>query len=88
VERWGVIPKKGFIMANNFVTLFSHDFTFEQLEGYMKDGQEVMIDAGFQLVCGPIKGICREDGSGKCWLLNIANKFDGGKCREAFIRTK
>ena len=75
-------------MANAFVSLFSRDCTIEQLEGFMASGQEVMIDAGFEMVSGPIKGIRREDGSGKCWLLNIANRFDNGKCREAFIRTK
>jgi hypothetical protein len=71
--------------GNNFTVLENNEYSLSDLLRMIETRDEVMIDTGRNLVCGWVVGIREEDGSGKCWLVTIRNKYSR---QEVFIRTK
>ena len=70
--------------GNNLMVVESNVYTLSQILDMMRNREDVMIDTGDDIFCGKIVGIREEDGSGKCWLVTIRNKYAR---REFFIRT-
>jgi len=53
---------------------------------YRANGQKTLAVAGLMRVTGVVNGIKREDGSGKCWIINICTNDNWNF--DIFIRTQ